>query len=235
MRHIGMLCALALAGGLASCGGDVPPTSVSLALMASAGPDQVVECASHAGAIARLDGSASDFDGQPVILEWRGPFGTVTGPQPSVTLPIGRHEVTLTATNRSGETSSDIVVIEVVDTRAPEITSVTASSPVLWPPNHTMVPVIIAVDVSDVCHASPACRITGVTSNEPVNALGDGNTAPDWNVTGPLTVELRAERSGTGTGRIYTITVQCTDASGNTSSLRDVVVTVPHDQGKSAE
>jgi hypothetical protein len=36
-------------------------------------------------------------------------------------------------------------------------------------------------------------------------------------VTGPLTLDLRAERSGTGTGRVYTIEVETTDAAGNTT------------------
>jgi hypothetical protein len=37
---------------------------------------------------------------------------------------------------------------------------------------------------------------------------------------------LRAERAGTGDGRIYTVTVTCTDASGNsTSKTTDVFVT----------
>jgi hypothetical protein len=42
------------------------------------------------------------------------------------------------------------------------------------------------------------------------------------NISG-LTVQLRAERCGTGTGRIYTITVQCKDASGNTSTKTTTV------------
>ena len=37
MRPIRILCALALVGGLASCGGDVPPTGVSFDLVARAG------------------------------------------------------------------------------------------------------------------------------------------------------------------------------------------------------
>ena len=235
MSRIRMLCAVALIGALASCEEDGSPLGPSFDLVARAGPDQVVECAGHQGTPVRLDASDSDIDGQPVSLEWRGPFGTVTGLQPTVLLPVGRHEITLTATDRFGGTSTDVVVIEVVDTRAPVINSVAALPPTLWPPNHKMVPVEVTVDVSDVCNAAPACRIISVASNEPVNALGDGNTSPDWNVTGALTVELRAERSGTGSGRVYTITVQCTDASGNSSALRDVVVTVPHDQGKSGE
>ena len=95
-----------------------------------------------------------------------------------------------------------------------------------------MNPVGITVDVTDLCDASPTCRIISVTSNEPVNAQGDGNTEPDWRITGALTVELRAERAGPATGRVYTIMVQCTDASGN-AATRAVQVTVPHDQGKS--
>jgi hypothetical protein len=69
-----------------------------------------------------------------------------------------------------------------------------------------------------------------VTSSEPANGTGDGNTSSDWEITGPLTVDLRAERAGTGSGRIYTITVECRDASGNVST-GTVQVTVPHDQG----
>jgi len=48
-------------------------------------------------------------------------------------------------------------------------------------------------------------------------------------ITGPLTVDLRAERSGIGTGRLYTITAECRDASGNLAT-RSVQVSVPHNQ-----
>lgn len=231
MRHITLPFVLAASTSLAACWMDAP-TAPSFDLVANAGPDQVLECTAHDGATVSLDGRATDSDDQPVTLEWRGPFGTASGLQPTVTLPLGRHEITLTVTDAFGRTSSDVVVIEVVDTRPPEITRVAAEPSSLWPPNHKMRQVSVMVDVSDACNAAVACRITSVTSNEPVNALGDGNTEPDWRLTGDLTVELRAERSGTGTGRVYTITVQCTDASGNASAMREVTVTVPHDQGK---
>ena len=64
------------------------------------------------------------------------------------------------------------------------------------------------------CDPTPICRIVSVASNEPVNGAGDGNTAPDWEITGALTVNLRAERSGQGVGRLYTITVRCVDLLG---------------------
>jgi hypothetical protein len=49
---------------------------------------------------------------------------------------------------------------------------------------------------------------------------------PDWEITGALTVNLRAERSGSGSGRVYTILVEAQDASGNTTRER-VTVSVP--------
>ena len=86
-----------------------------------------------------------------------------------------------------------------------------ASPATLWPPNHKMRPVTVTVDATDACDPNFSCEIVSVTSNEPANGIGDGNTSPDWSITGPLTLELRAERAGPGTGRIYTITVECTD------------------------
>jgi hypothetical protein len=69
--------------------------------------------------------------------------------------------------------------------------------------------------------------LTPVASNEPENGGSDGDTSPDWLITGKLTLDLRSERAGNGSGRIYTITVRCKDASGN-SSTRNVTVKVPH-------
>ena len=64
-----------------------------------------------------------------------------------------------------------------------------------------------------------------------MNGTGDGDTAPDWEVTGDLTLNLRAERAATGTGRIYTITVESRDDFGN-ASTRTVTVTVPKSRSK---
>ena len=69
---------------------------------------------------------------------------------------------------------------------------------------------------------------SSISCNEPVNGGGDGNTSADWQVVDAHHVQLRAERSGTGNGRIYTITISARDAAGNTSSSA-VTVTVPHD------
>jgi hypothetical protein len=55
----------------------------------------------------------------------------------------------------------------------------------------------------------------------------------DWQITGALSLNVRAERSN-GCNRVYTITVRCTDASGNSSNAT-VTVTVPHNQGNSQD
>ncbi|HEX6057920.1 MAG TPA: hypothetical protein VFZ11_02790 [Gemmatimonadaceae bacterium] len=197
---------------------------------AHAGADRVVECNGHGGTPVRLDGGlSSDPDGDPLAWEWSGPFGTAAGAQPTVLLPLGRHVIRLVVDDGFGGVDEDEVVIEVIDTTAPEIRSASASPAELWPPNHKMVPVTITVDVHDACDAAPACRITSVTSDEPVNDVGDGDTAPDWRITGALTVELRAERAGPRDGRIYTIAIECVDASGNRSTTQ-LTVPVPHDR-----
>jgi hypothetical protein len=107
---------------------------------------------------------------------------------------------------------------------------------ILWPPNHKMVNVSIAANASDDS-GGPITLAATVSSNEPENGLGDGDTAPDWTkpfidqTNGIITLKLRAERSGSGNGRVYTIMITATDESGNTSQAT-VDISVPHDQSK---
>lgn len=112
------------------------------------------------------------------------------------------------------------------DTLAPAFKTLTASATTLWPPNHRMVAVSVDAVLVDLLDPAPTARITGVSSNEPVNGADDGDTSPDWEITGPSSVNLRAERSGTGTGRIYTIEVEGRDAAGNTTQ-QTISVRVP--------
>jgi hypothetical protein len=112
----------------------------------------------------------------------------------------------------------------VPDLTAPAFQSLIASPDVLWPPNHQMVPVTLTADVADVGDPAPRTRIISVASNEP------GHGEPQWEITGDLTLNLRAERAGRGSGRVYTITVESRDFSGN-ASVETVAVTVPHDMG----
>ena len=109
----------------------------------------------------------------------------------------------------------------------PPASNISASPSVLWPANHQMVPVSIDVVAANSCSAQ-SCRVVSVESNEPVDGLGDGDTGPDWVINGEALM-LRAERSGKGSGRVYTVRLECTDAAGNVSTTA-VAVTVPRDQ-----
>jgi hypothetical protein len=137
--------------------------------------------------------------------------------------------VELTVTDDHGNEDIATASVTIGDTVSPDISSVSASPEILWPPNHQMRLITVEAVAVDNCDSEPVCKIISVISNEPTNGKGDGNTAPDWEITGDLKVKLRAERAGGGSGREYTITVECTDDCEN-SATEDTTVTVPHDQ-----
>jgi len=109
--------------------------------------------------------------------------------------------------------------VTVVDNQPPVVGALSLSSNQLWPPNHKMVDVAVDYDLSDNCSAA-SCVLT-VTSNE----AGEG----DWQIVDAHHVRLRAERSGNSNGRIYTLTLTCTDTAGN-RTVRTATVVVPHNR-----
>lgn len=141
--------------------------------------------------------------------------------------PVGTTSINWTVTDASGNTASATQTVTVNDATPPTLSAVTATPNVLWPPSHQMANVALGYTSADACPGS-SC-VVSVTSNEPADGLGDGDTAPDWAVSSPTLVRLRAERAGGGSGRVYTITVTCTDAYGNSTS-RSTTVSVPHSQ-----
>jgi hypothetical protein len=157
----------------------------------------------------------------------------------------GGCNVTLTISNSFGLSSTCSTTVAIKDTRPPIIEAVTATPSVLWPPNNKLVEVTINYNVTDGCDSTSniTCALS-VTSNEQVKGCrrerGEGKErerrekdddakAFDWVVLDSHHVRLRAEKSERGGGRIYWITVTCTDSSGN-SSNKTVKVTVPQDE-----
>jgi hypothetical protein len=188
--------------------------------VADAGPD-FISLADN-GCPAKVifwGGRSFDPDEDGLTYTWTGSFGSVSGLEATVMLMPGVYEVTLTVRDSRGATATDTVVVTVVDRTPPVISSASATPSVLSSPNNHFVPVTISVSASDGCGGPVTCRITSVTSNEPVDGV-------DWVITGDLTLNVRASRDKRGTGRVYTITVTCTDDAGN-ESQRTVTVTVP--------
>ncbi len=166
------------------------------------------------------------------------PFPGVTGscgtlacvPPSNSVFPLGTTTDVCTATRQGGSTTTCSFPITVQDNQGPVISGVSASPNTLWSPDHKYRNVTVNYTAADNCSASGAisCALS-VASNEPINGLGDGDTSPDWQVVNNHLVKLRAERGGLGTGRVYTVTITCTDQQGRSSS-QTVNVTVPHDQ-----
>lgn len=73
----------------------------------------------------------------------------------------------------------------------------------LWPPNHKFV-TVATIAGSDALSGLASLNVSG-TSNEPMNP-SDPDIIISGSGIGPRTVQLRADRQGTGTGRVYTLT-----------------------------
>ena len=148
-----------------------------------------------------------------------GSCGVLTStPASGSFFPVG--ETTVTTTSTSGASSSFKVIVK--DAQPPTLSNPTATPQMLWPPNHSMRDVMVDYTASDNC-AGLNC-VLSVTSNEPVEGTGDGDNSPDWQIVDNHHVRLRAERAGSGTGRIYTVTTTCTDAAGNVTTKSTPVI-----------
>ncbi|MGH2690232.1 MAG: hypothetical protein ACRDKW_15710, partial [Actinomycetota bacterium] len=210
--------------------------------VASAGSDLQVECVSLNGSPVVLEGSGSiDPNSTPgtsddiVRFEWFEDFGLPSqtllqiGEVVEVVFPRGEHDVSLKVTDRFGDFDVDEMLVTIVDTVAPAI-DVSVGLSILWPPNHRLVPISSSVLASDAC-SDPEVTILSIASNEPDDApgSGDGSTTGDIQVgpgPGDPAFSLRAERAGTGGGRVYTVVYGATDAAGQVGTST-ALVSVP--------
>lgn len=176
--------------------------------------DITAEATSPAGATVNYVTSATDIVDGNVAVNCTPISGSTFG--------LGTTTVQCSAADTRSNSTSGSFKVNVVDTTAPVIILVKPSLATLWPPDHKMVPISVTVVAIDAVDLTPTSVIVSVTSNQPDNGTGDGDTSNDWEITGPLTVELRSERSGQQ-DRIYTITVQTTDDSGNSSTATTTV------------
>ena len=131
---------------------------------------------------------------------------------------------------RSSDHDPVIVGLDLCEATPPQFDTLTVTPDTLWPANHKYVDVAATAVVSDNFDPSPTVTLVSVTSNEPDNGEDDGNTVDDIVIVDDYEFKLRAERSGIGTGRTYTITYEVTDSCGN-SATASATVFVPLSQG----
>ena len=204
------------------------------------GGDKIIEVGISCEARVILDGScSSDADSTPETnddIEYFDWYEAIDACDPNsdifvgsgevieCNLPLGEHDIILEVTDKAGAFDANEVTITVEDTTAPEF-SLTVEPDVLWPANHKMALITPSWEVSDNCDEWPEVTLVSITINE------DGAMEDDIQVDDDG-IWLRAERSGTGSGRIYTITYQAVDDSGNVTQ-KSAAVTVPHDRRRS--
>ena len=124
--------------------------------------------------------------------------------------------------------------------------TVTYAGPLkLWPPNHKYVP--FSVTITDDSGDNVTLATEGVHeeyAEDGTEQNGAGNTADDVSPAaataegaGSATTnhEARAERSGRGDGRTYTIAYEATADNGLTECMGTFEIVVPHDMRGGAD
>ncbi|WP_295802263.1 PKD domain-containing protein [uncultured Microbulbifer sp.] len=206
-------------------------TNINNAPVAHAGTDITVNESNP----VQLNGNgSSDPDSDALSFSWvqvGGPTVTLTGADtatPSITAPFvspGGEALTFKLTVGDGYSGygSDEVVVNVQNANDPPLVSAARPSVAcMWPPNHNMLEVRI-LGVSDP-EDNATIVIDSVTSDEPTNGTGDGDTAIDAVIYADGTALLRAERAGNGDGRVYRVNFTASDFEGSASGSVDVCV-----------
>ena len=220
----------------ASCALVAAP-ALAVDAVANAGADVGMECSGETTLVSLI--AAGSSTGDDVTYLWSAPgveFLDAEAFSTSGDFPVGTTTVLLTVTVEdeiTGEVAeaTDEVDVSVSDTTPPTVHA-KASPGVLWPPNHKMHRIRVDLQVDDLCDSDPEVVLHSVESDEPDNGRGDGNTNDDiqgaYLDNDDISFKLRAERQGSGDGRVYTAVYRVTDDAGNYSDAAAQVYT-PHD------
>ena len=139
--------------------------------------------------------------------------------------------LTCSATNAVGLSTSIPITIK-LDKTAPVISGLPASECSLWPPNHKLVQVATVTVIDALSGLVPGSLKVSGASNEPSSDPTDPEIVITPNGSGGFTVQLQAERLGSGNGRIYTINATATDNAGNSATVT-ATCTAPLDKAVS--
>ena len=229
-------------GGRVDMGADeVIPNIAPVACISES--EKINEAEGSFGARVTLDGScSSDLDSQPLTndniehFEWYrvDPCDSNdeeflgSGEIIDCNLPLGEHTIILEVVDKAGAFDTNEVTVIVQDTVPPDF-NLSVTPTILWPPDRKMIEITPAWTVSDICDESPEVLLVSITMNEGVDVINDWYANDNVQVSGNDSIYLRAQRSGAGDDRLYTITYKAMDDSGNVT-VQSATAIVPHDQ-----
>ncbi len=154
--------------------------------------------------------SGIDFCSAPITLSNEGAGQIATG----------------ACTDKAGNVSAPATAKASIDKTPPVISGMPAAGCTLSPPNHMLVQVANVTAADALSGLAPGSfKVTGASS-EPSPDPNVAEIVITPNGSGGFVVQLRADRSGSGTGRVYTITALASDLAGNTATAT-ATCTVP--------
>lgn len=146
--------------------------------------------------------------------------------QPVTWSVYGVHSLEYKSIDQAGNEEAVKSISLKVDKAAPTL-SIALDKTTLWPANNKLVTVTANVYALDDMSQIDTIVLTSITSSE----SGQSDDIQDaYFGTFDTSFKLRAERTGKGSGRLYTITYMATDIAGN-KAIATATVMVPHDQG----
>ncbi|MDQ2739254.1 MAG: VWA domain-containing protein [Chloroflexota bacterium] len=131
----------------------------------------------------------------------------------------GTHTIAYSSTDKAGNVEDAKTLAVKIDATAPKITAVATPASV-WPPNHKLVAVSVAVSLTDSGSGGTGFVLVSAT------ASGDPSDIQGFVVgTASTSGQVRANKD-----EVYTLTYKGTDKAGNSATVV-VTIAVPHDQG----
>jgi hypothetical protein len=207
-----------------------PPVVAPIATRTNAAGDAVIVSLVVAN---DPDGTALTYgaSGLPPGLLMNPTTGVISGTIASTA--EGTYTVTVRASDDAAFDEETFAWIVTPILNVPPICTAASTRVDMWPSNHKERDVTIT-GVTDPDGGTPRIQFTSILQDEPTDSEGQGNTRQDAGIeSNGARAWVRAERTGTGDGRVYIIAFIAIDGH-DASCSGTVSVGVSHDQSKPA-